>query len=359
MQGDRQHQWTQSDTDAFQALREPVVALLAEHLRPSLTPVWKAFGANPEDAAPADAEHHIDALQTALICNQAQSWQDYLFWLQEVLLSRHADAGLLAEGVGKLQRYYARHLPPPTQALVENVLSDSLRALSDQRKAATEYGGTGPEAWAECIAFQKALLAGDHAGSAALFGDALSQGRGQVATAVHIIQPALYDIGRQWQRNTVSVTQERLATVIVEAVLAQTSGLDRAAARSGRRIVLTRAPGNHHALGLRIIADAFELAGWETRLLYAPASMEALLPLLRDVQPELLGISASLAPHLLTTRELLRQLRETLGEAMPQVILGGLAVNQYPRIACTLGGEIIAADADLLGPALAKRGLAA
>ncbi|WP_052368261.1 cobalamin B12-binding domain-containing protein [Algiphilus aromaticivorans] len=359
MHGDRQGQWTESDTRAFATLREQAVALLAEHLRASLTPVWKAFGADPEEAARADAEHHIDALQTALISGKAQSWLDYLLWLQQVLVSRGADASLLAQGLDQLQSLYAQQLPQPTLNPVNALLSDSMQVLHEEREAATEYGGTGPDAWAECIAFQQALLDGNHARSAALFEGALTPGRSQIAAAVHVIQPALYDIGRQWQRNTVSVTQERLATTIVEAVLAQTAGLGPAAAKNGRRIVLARAPGNHHALGLRIVADAFEMAGWETRLLYKPACAEALIPLLRELQPELLGISASLAPHLLTTRELLRQLREALGESMRPAILGGLAVNQYPEIARTTGGEVIATDADQLGPALADRGLAA
>jgi methanogenic corrinoid protein MtbC1 len=359
MQDNRQHPRTESDRSTFEALRGQAVALLAEHLRPSLTPVWKAFGADPEAAARADAEHHIDALGTALICGETQSWLDYILWLQQVLVSRGADAGLLPQGLERLRALHAQLLPPPALQPVAELLRDAMQALHEQRDANTEYGGPGPEAWEECIAFQEALLKGDHARSAALFEGALRQGRSPIAAAVHVIQPALYDIGRQWQRNTVSVTQERLATTIVEAVLAQTAGHGAAAARSGRRILLARAPGNHHALGLRMVADAFEMAGWETRLLYQPASAEALIPLLRELQPDLLGISAALAPHLLTTRELLRQLGEALGAAMPQVILGGLAVHQYPEIARSTGGEAIATDADQLGPALTARGLAA
>jgi MerR family transcriptional regulator, light-induced transcriptional regulator len=110
--------------------------------------------------------------------------------------------------------------------------------------------------------------------------------------------------------------------------------------------VLARAPGNHHALGLRIVADAFEMAGWETQLLKAPASAESLLPLLREKQPQLLGLSASLSPHLLAMRELLRQLRDELGKTMPRVVVGGLAVNQYPDIARAMGGIIIGPDAE-------------
>jgi MerR family transcriptional regulator, light-induced transcriptional regulator len=88
------------------------------------------------------------------------------------------------------------------------------------------------------------------------------------------------------------------------------------------------------------------MAGWEAQLLKAPASVESLLPLLREQQPQLLGLSASLPPHLLAMRELLRQLRDALGEAMPRVVVGGLAVNQYPEIARAMGGIVIGPDAE-------------
>lgn len=68
--------------------------------------------------------------------------------------------------------------------------------------------------------------------------------------------------------------------------------------------------------------------------------------MLRDKRPKLLGFSATLPQQLLAVREVLRQLREALGEAMPRVILGGLAVNRYPEVARSMGGEIVGKDAD-------------
>ena len=110
---------------------------------------------------------------------------------------------------------------------------------------------------------------------------------------------------------------------------------------------------------MRWACDAFEMAGWEVELLQNAATADTLLHALREMGPQLMGLSAALPPHLLATRELLRQQRDALGGAMPRVILGGLAVNQYPEIARGMGAEIIGPDAESLIQTLAEMDSAA
>jgi methanogenic corrinoid protein MtbC1 len=338
--------WTPADGQALQALREDAATLLADQFRPYLMPIWNSLCDDPQAAARADARSHLDALQAALTRSAPRNWLDYVSWLQQVLVNRGAEPDLLAHSLTQLAGLYAQRLPEPTRGRVTASLRATAQVLHAEHDDALHYGGVGPKPWKECNAFRNALLAGDHSLSATLFDEVLAAHGDQVSTAVHMVQPALYDIGRQWQLNTVSVTQEHLATAIVEALLAQASGGVRSTAARGCRVVLARAPANHHAVGLRIVADAFESAGWDTQLLPEPASTGNLVSLLRQHPPQLLGLSAALPLHLLTLRELLRQLRETLGEAMPRVIVGGLAVNQYPEIAGATGAIVVGPDAE-------------
>lgn len=340
--------WTPADDQALLARRDDAIALLADQLRPWTTAIWNALGADPREAALADAAHHLDALQSSLAGAHPRTWLDYVSWLQQVLTHRGADVDLLADSLTQLGGLFADTLPEPTRSRVAATLRATLQLLRAEPEGPFYYGGTGPKPWKECAAFRNALLAGNHSLSATLFDEVLANNGDPVSAAVHMIQPALYDIGRQWQHHVVSVSQERLATAIVEALLAKASGLVRSTPSNPRRVVLARAPANHHALGLRIVADAFERADWDTLLLKQPASIDILLPLIRETHPPLLGLSAALPTHLLTMRELLRQLRDALGAAMPRVIVGGLAVNQYPEIARAMGAIVIGPDAERL-----------
>ena len=112
-----------------------------------------------------------------------------------------------------------------------------------------------------------------------------------------------------------------------------------------RSVVLTGVEGNQHAVGLRIVADAFELAGWDVRYLGANTPTRSLVRLVRDERPNLVGLSASMPHHLQSAREAIACLRAELDEPRPAVLLGGLAINQFSPLATMLGADATGPDA--------------
>jgi methanogenic corrinoid protein MtbC1 len=109
--------------------------------------------------------------------------------------------------------------------------------------------------------------------------------------------------------------------------------------------VLAGVEGNHHVLGLRILADAFELAGWDVRYLGANTPTQSLVQLVRDERPNLVGLSASMPHHLRSARNVIACLRTELDEARPAVMLGGLAINQFSPLVTILGADATSPDA--------------
>jgi hypothetical protein len=67
-------------------------------------------------------------------------------------------------------------------------------------------GAAAPKPGRNPAGFQEALLAGDHSRSAAWFEEGIARSGDQILTAVRVLQLALYEIGRKWQCNAVSVT---------------------------------------------------------------------------------------------------------------------------------------------------------
>lgn len=92
--------------------------------------------------------------------------------------------------------------------------------------------------------------------------------------------PALYDevlarvmteIGREWQHGEARVWEEHLASAtvrtIVEALYPTVLELKAKTAPTGQSVLLTCPPEEAHDLGLRMLSDRFDLAGWTTYLL--------------------------------------------------------------------------------------------
>ena len=114
-----------------------------------------------------------------------------------------------------------------------------------------------------------ALLAGCQREALAVVNRCIDSGHSLVDVELHVIQPSLYHIGEEWQANRVSVAKEHMATAIALSVM--TMGLLRSPppAAIDRRVLLACVAGNHHAVGLRMVADAFQLAGWDVQYLGA------------------------------------------------------------------------------------------
>lgn len=179
----------------------------------------------------------------------------------------------------------------------------------------------------ESPAFAEALLAGNQCVARNIVNGKLDAGIDLIEVDVAVMQPALYEVGQRWQNNRISVAQEHLATAICQTVLAGALLRVEPAPSCGQRALFACVEGNFHALGLRMVADAFELAGWESAYLGADVPNPALLGQIASTRPDVVGLSVSLPQQVLKIRELIRMCRIELGAQCPPFMVGGLAMN--------------------------------
>jgi methanogenic corrinoid protein MtbC1 len=189
------------------------------------------------------------------------------------------------------------------------------------------------------------LLAGRQHEAMTVVDRCIDDGRGLVDVELNIIQPSLYRIGEKWQANQVTVAQEHMATAIVQSVM--TMGLLRSLppAMIGKRALLACVEGNEHAIGLRMISDAFQLAGWDVQYLGANVPTAALVAQAVEWKPDIVALSVSFAQQLRVVKNVVAQLAERLGTERPTVIFGGLAINRFSQLAGIAGADAYCANA--------------
>ena len=175
---------------------------------------------------------------------------------------------------------------------------------------------------------------------------AQSEGFGYMRIATRLFQPALYAVGRLWQRNEITVAQEHLASAIAQTILTQIFVRDEFAPRKGQKALFACVAGNTHALGLRLVCDGFELDGWSVQFLGANVPAEALIMHVDNWRPQVLCLSAALVPQLLELRRLVGEIRETFGSDRPTIVVGGLATNEMDRIWEWIGADEWFPDAE-------------
>ena len=150
---------------------------------------------------------------------------------------------------------------------------------------------------------------------------------GLTATEVQslVIEPALVRIGDLWAANAATVADEHLATAISQGVMVKLfEGLSVARPRSRECVLLAAVEGQHHTVGLRMIADVLEGAGFDVLYLGADVPVGALGQFAAKHQPAVAGLAFTVSVGV----GILADSIIAIGEASPstRIMLGGRAV---------------------------------
>jgi len=191
-----------------------------------------------------------------------------------------------------------------------------------------------------------AILAGSRREAFGIIELARAEGLGIRGLYLDVFQPAMREIGRLWQENRITVADEHLATAITQASMARLyQELFQASPEPGPLLVAACADNERHELGLRMICDVLEMEGWDTVFLGASVPVEDLVEMVRVRRPQVVALSASIAPHVGRVREAIRAIRDVDAGPPPLIAVGGRAFMDDPDLAERLGADLTAKDA--------------
>ena len=106
----------------------------------------------------------------------------------------------------------------------------------------------------------------------------------------------------------------------------------------------TCASGEQHELGMRMVADIFQLEGWNTHFLGANVPKAGVIRMLVDVRADVLALSTTLTSNLPRVADLIAAVRSQPELAAIKVIVGGLAFRAAPELWRTVNADGYAAD---------------
>ncbi|MCW8890861.1 MAG: cobalamin-dependent protein [Sedimenticola sp.] len=284
-----------------------------------------------------DIAYHLDYLKIATLANEPEVFAEYSRWLRDVLQNRQVPEGCITTSYTLLQNHFTQRHPEQSKT-VSAIIEAGINAVNDDKHPLVSQPITrAPELTKN---FALMISQGDRAKSRELYFDQLQQGPTLAQTNLELLQPSLYEIGRRWQTNQLSVAQEHMATAICQSLMAQGFGKVSFAPSTGKHAVFTAVEGAQHALGIQMVADGFEEAGWRCDYLGANTPLTDLITFLDREKPDLLGLSATLPVDITRARQMTTQLRVELGNACPLIMVGGLATNTIPRSWSLCGADI-------------------
>ena len=189
--------------------------------------------------------------------------------------------------------------------------------------------------------YLKEILAGKRKTALEMIMDAYRGGYPITGIYMDVFQEALYEIGRLWETNKITVADEHMGTAITQYVMSNLyQHLEIADERRGK-IVMTGVQGELHQVGANMVADVLEADGWDVTFLGTNAPVEGVIQSIRQHAPDLLGISSTMVFNIPKVIQLVETVHQEFGDSI-RIMLGGGAFKTLHKLPQELEGCIVA-----------------
>ncbi|MBF0265200.1 MAG: cobalamin-dependent protein [Gammaproteobacteria bacterium] len=332
-----------SDDDTLQLIdenRSTLSHLITQQYFDKHPPINAAQKLRLSQLCQEDIAHHLDFLKNALHLGKGQLFIDYIIWLKSVLNGRNLDTTDTVEALHQMMIFFQQLLKKSEQIKSQGIIEHAIKLLKTAPTIPASYISTDIEVHKNCPSYAQALVSNNRQKSGQIIQQAIIDGTSYGDICTEIIQPSMYEVGRLWQINQLSVAEEHLATVTSQNLLSSMYTQMDFKETNHRKALFACIEDNHHALGLRMISDVFELQGWTVDYLGENTPTHSLIQMIDKQSIDLLGLSISMFDQLNLLKQTIAKLKSELGSACPDIAIGGFPLNNFPELVNSMKAEI-------------------
>lgn len=322
----------------------PLVAEAATDLQYQRQPgVWEKYGERGRALAVRDGAYHLPFLSSAVAADEPRLFAGYVAWVR-----------MLFERLG---------FTPDKTSVTFECLRDAVAAVVPGGAGAAPYVEAGlaelknpPRPVASFVEedgkplrplarlYLDALLRADRGVATRLVVEAVEGGADLRDVYLHVLQDVQLEVGRLWFTNRITVAKEHFCTAVTQGVVAQLYPRIMATPKTGRKVVVACAAGEIHEVGARMVADLFELGGWDAVYLGRDTPAFALADAVREHRPDVLGVSANMAFNFPAVCEGIAAARAADPTGRLKVLAGGYQFNLHSDLWRKSGADGYASD---------------
>ncbi len=292
-----------------------------------------------------DVRYNLAYLSQAIMANSPSLFATYIDWVKVLFKGLNIPTRELVDSLeitGDLlqQRF------PEAAAIVRNFIDLGLQNLASAPETLPSFMHESQMLSGLAHHYLSALLRGERSVGSRLILDAVDQGTSIKDIYLHVFQPSQYEIGRLWQMNQMSVAQEHYATAATQLIMSQLYAHIFNTKRNGHSLIATGVGGELHEIGLRMVADFFEMEGWDTYYLGSNTPASTIVQTLTERKADILAISVTMTFHIQLVADLIAQVRAIDPGRRIKILTGGYPFNIEPDLWRQVGADGYAANAE-------------
>lgn len=294
-------------------------------------------------SAESDIEVRLLQLAEAVAAPAPELFGDVVNWYRVALQHRGVANGYLESSLLAMQETLRRELPDGSESVLAASFQEAQRAASGPPvvppspiEHPSPYARTAQR-------FLLAVLEGNGDDALEVVERALADGATLVDVHDSVLLPVLQEIGRMWLLGEAPIADEHFASQMAAQVLVMLQRRIPKPPADAKHAVTFAVQGNLHDLGIRIVSQRLQLAGFRVTALGADMPASDLPWAVADRQVDLLAVSATMLLHLGHARAVV-EVRNRQMPSRPPVLLGGAPFARLPDLHVRLGADAGAAD---------------
>ncbi len=285
-------------------------------------------GAGAQSAWRTHLTQRVLELAAAVASGEPALFTGRITWTRKAFRARGQDDLDLRNCLQALRDVLAERLPEPARQLPLEYVDLALNSLATPAPA-PDVSALDPSRLADRLALQylQKILEGNVAEAIAMVSTAARGELGARAAYTDVLLPAQREVGRLWHAGELSIAEEHMVTSATQRAMSVVVGNAPHQSANGRTVVVAAVSGNVHDVGLRALADMYQLAGWRVVFIGSDVPMQELPTMLAYFEADLLMLGATLATHVPRVEQAIRAIRDRC-ERQVRVVVGGAAFDE-------------------------------
>lgn len=270
------------------------------------------------------------------------AWQ--IAWYKIALAHRGVAADYLTENLRAIRSSLLQELPSGCHDVVARHLAHALQRADEAPTELPSWLEGDAPLRDEARRFLLAVLENRRRDALDLVVAAHAAGASVADVHDHLLCPVQREIGRMWLMAEIPIADEHFTSRVVESCLDRLASLAPAAPRRGRSVLTFAVGGDLHGIAIRMVAERFEMHGFDVWDLGADMPASDFEWMLQDRRVDLIVLGATLVLHVSSARQTIARLRTMLGPACPPILVGGGPFAVVDDLFQVLGADAAATD---------------
>jgi methanogenic corrinoid protein MtbC1 len=306
--------------------------------------IWNRYGEEGYRKSLRDEGYHLSFLAEAIRAQDPTLFSHYIAWVRSLFNGLGLPEGVISTTLGCTREVIRETLTEETGKIASSYIDAALQHLEEVPEEPDSFLGEGGTLTDLARCFLKLLLNAQlHEARTLIFG-AVEEGISVEDIYLEVFQRSQREIGRLWQLNRITVAQEHYCTAATQLIMSQLYPYIFSTEKTGKRMVAACVGGELHELGVRMVADIFEMVGWDTYYLGANVPPHSIAQSLSRYGAQLLALSTTMTFHIESLIEVIGCVRAEYSHSV-KILVGGYPFNISSELWKSVGADGYARDA--------------